>query len=134
LVTCPIIRDSFDFYKPLERFFGTLRVGMAFGESPLLGGSDKNRFFNGTALTDCVCLTLSKSDFDFIMTSSERKIFNDKISFIRSIPEFKSLSLPRQKLEFLCDNLEPVNCIKNSVIFKEGDPNKYVYFVRNGEL
>jgi CRP-like cAMP-binding protein len=34
----------------------------------------------------------------------------------------------------LCDNLEPVNCIKNSVIFKEGDPNKYVYFVRNGEL
>lgn len=68
---------------------------MAFGESPLLGGSDKNRFFNAVALTDCICLSLSKSDFDYLMSSSERKIFNDKINFIMSIPEFKSLSLQR---------------------------------------
>jgi len=75
---------------------------MTFGESILLGGSEKNRFFNAVALTDCICLSLSKSDFDYVMNSSERKIFNDKMSFLRSIPEFRHLSLPRSKLVLLC--------------------------------
>lgn len=31
--TLQIIRDANQGYKPLERYFGTLNVGMAFGES-----------------------------------------------------------------------------------------------------
>lgn len=61
---------------------------MAFGESILLGGSDWNRFYNAVALTDCVFLSLDKKDFDYVMNSSERKIFNEQMSFLRSIPEF----------------------------------------------
>jgi len=34
--SCPILRDSGDNYKPLERLFGKLRPGMAFGETFLL--------------------------------------------------------------------------------------------------
>lgn len=56
---------------------------MAFGESILMGGADRNRFFNAIALTDCVCLALSKVDFDYVVNSSERKIFNDKLNFLR---------------------------------------------------
>lgn len=50
------MRDSHDQYSPLERHFGTLNPGMTFGESILLGGSDKNRFYNAIALSDCICL------------------------------------------------------------------------------
>lgn len=132
--TCPLLRDSLDSYKPLERHFGTLTTGMAFGESFMLGGSDRNRFYNAIAMTDCYCLSLSKESFDYIMCSSERKIFNDKMIFLRSLPEFRHLSLPRQKLEYLCTNLMPVSCIKNRVIFREGEQNKFVYFVRSGEF
>ena len=54
--TCPILRDSHDNYKPLERHFGTLEQGTCFGESFMLGGPDKNRFFNAIAMSDCVLL------------------------------------------------------------------------------
>jgi hypothetical protein len=67
-----------------------------------MGASDRNRFFNAVALTDCVCLTLSKADYDYVVNSSERKIFNDKMHFIKSIPEFQGISLPRSKLFYLC--------------------------------
>ncbi len=87
----------------------------------MLGGSEKNRFFNAIAFTDCILLTLSKADFDFINSSSERKIFNDKMAFIKTMPEFKTLSLPRAKLNLLSLNLHPMRCIKKQEIFKEGD-------------
>lgn len=85
-------------------------------------------------MTDCALLQLTKEGYDYVMSSAERKIFNDKMSFLRSLPEFKHLSLPRSKLVHLCENLNPISCIKNKVIFKEGDANQNVYFVRSGEL
>ena len=80
---CPIMRDAQNEFKPLERHFGTLSTGMSFGESILMGASDRNRFFNAVALTDCVCLSLSKADFDYVVNSSERKLFNDKMQFLK---------------------------------------------------
>jgi hypothetical protein len=64
-------------------------TGMAFGESVLLGGSENNRWFNAVAMSDTICLQLSKHDFDYVMCSNERKIFKEKMEFLRSIPEFK---------------------------------------------
>lgn len=76
---------------------------MSFGESIFLGSSNKNRFFNAIALTECVCLSLDKNDFDYVLHAAERKILNDKIAFISSIPEFSPL--PRSKLKNLCQSL-----------------------------
>jgi len=53
-------------------------MGMAFGESILMGGNGKNRFYNAYAMTECVFLSLAKADFDYVVNSSERKIFNEK--------------------------------------------------------
>jgi hypothetical protein len=64
----------------------------------MLGGTSQSRFFNAIAMTDCILLQLSKEGFDYVMSTSERKIFNDKMAFFRSMPEFKHLSLPRSKL------------------------------------
>ena len=49
--TCSIFRDVEDDYKPLERLFGKVTAGMAFGETGLLNLSEnKLRFYNAIAL------------------------------------------------------------------------------------
>lgn len=34
----------------------------------------------------------------------------------------------------LCNNFYPFEAIKSHVLFREGEPSKYVYIVRKGEL
>lgn len=53
---------------------------------------------------------------------------------MRTIPEFSNIGLSRNKLQNLCKWLNPVKAIKNLILYKEGDPCKYVYFVKSGEL
>lgn len=66
--TCSLFRDSEDSYRVLERLFGTMTVGMAFGESGFLTpGDNKARFYNAIALSECVCLTISKKDFQLVI-------------------------------------------------------------------
>lgn len=53
------MRDSVTF-RPLERHFGTLSVGNAFGESLL--HYDK-QFYNAIAFTDVITLSLDKKEY-----------------------------------------------------------------------
>jgi hypothetical protein len=72
--TAPLFRDSEDNYKVLERLFGTMIAGMAFGETSFLNLNDnKLRFYNAVALTDCVVLTLSRKDFYHVLETQEKK-------------------------------------------------------------
>ena len=66
-------------------------MGCAFGESFMLDPTtaDKPRFFNAIAQTNCLLLQMSKDVFEFVMSCTERRILNDKIAFLRSLPEFK---------------------------------------------
>jgi hypothetical protein len=101
---CPLIRDAANNYKALERHFGVLTTMMAFGQSCLLNPEPK--FFNAIALSDTVVLQLLKSDFEFILNSNERKTNNDKISFLKQMPQFKALALPRSKQILLCESMQ----------------------------
>ena len=83
-------------------------------------------------MTECICLSLDKTDFDYVLHAAERKILNDKIAFISSIPEFSPL--PRSKLKNLCTNLITIQCIKNTVVFRENELKQFIYFVRTGEF
>lgn len=59
--TCPILRDTQNDYKPLERLFGTISSGMAFGESTLLSlHENKNRFYNAVAMSESYYLQINK--------------------------------------------------------------------------
>ena len=69
--TCPILRDTFEDYKPLERMFGILSTGMAFGESALLNYDSKPtlRFYNAIAMTESYVLIIMKKDFVEVVTN-----------------------------------------------------------------
>jgi hypothetical protein len=65
----------------------------------------------------------------------EKRNVNEKLLFLKTIPEFVNIGgISRFKLVNLCKNMVPFSLIKNQVLFKEGDPSKYVYFVKSGEL
>lgn len=134
LKSCPILRDSQNCYKPLEKHYGTLTSGQSFGESGFLHNQDRPRFFNAIAMTDCLILQLQKSDFDKQIAKQEKNIFNEKMAFLTSCPALSKLHLTRSKLLYLTESLLPIQCIKSTQLYKEGDFCKYLYIVRSGEF
>lgn len=49
--TCPLMRDSKNHYHCLERLFGTMEKGMAFGDTAM-SLDIKKKFYNAIALTE----------------------------------------------------------------------------------
>ena len=129
------MRDSQEEYRPLEKLFGTLIPGNAFGETALSIPlqESKPKFYNAIALTDCHYLYIEKLDFDNRVKESEKKALQEKTAFLKSIPEFRA-GLARNKLNTLCHNMTPLSCIKDQRLHKEGDPCKFIHLVRSGEV
>jgi CRP-like cAMP-binding protein len=77
---------------------------MAFGESVLLQPdlADNNRFFNAIALSDCLVLKLDAETFFKFVSDQEKKLVNEKVVFLRTVPEFSSTMLARSKLFQVC--------------------------------
>ena len=81
--TCPLYRDSENNYKPLERLFGTMTVGMAFGQTAFQNSPEgKKRFYNAVALSECYYLTISRKDFQMAIELQEKKSLNEKVQFL----------------------------------------------------
>lgn len=127
------MRDSRNHYEPLERLFGVLAAGNAFGESALLY-ENRRKFYNAITFTECYFLTIQKLEFDHFITEVEKRDANEKICFLKTIPELSHVGISRTKLANISKHLQPVTCIKNYILYKQGEPFKYVYFVREGEL
>jgi len=72
----------------------------------------RKRFYNAIALTDVVMLTLQKSDFEHAVREIEKKFVNERIVFLKTIPEF-NINITRSKLQNLCKHFTSVSLIKN---------------------
>lgn len=109
---------------------------MAFGEYALMNpyGDSKQKFYSAIALNECYLLRIAKLDFDTFVKIQEKKALDEKMQFLRTIPEFHPSLVSRAKQQNLCQNLFPVHHIKSKWIFKENEEQKYVWFVREGEL
>ena len=90
----------------------------------------QKRFYNAVALRDTQCLTLQKSDLLQIIESLEKRSQNDKMAFLKSIPELSNISMTRSKLLIFCQSFHPVEYVKTQVLYNEGEPCKYLYFIR----
>lgn len=131
--TCSLYRDTTNKFAPLERLFGTLNHGCAFGEFTVQS-EKKAKFYSPIALTKCLYLAIDKENFERQVSALEKKALLGKLQFMRTIPEFNTVGLSRTRLQTLCQNLFPVSHLKGVWLFKEGDPVSHVYFIRSGEL
>lgn len=83
-------------------------------------------------LTDTHFAVLSKKDFNKVLGNIERKKYNEKIQFLRSLPYFTCLT--RASLGKLSYQFQEIHTIKDQVIYKEGDVADYVYLVKEGQF
>ena len=129
----PIWRDSTNDFKPLEQLFGALSFGCSFGELSVINvDEDQKRFYSTMAVSNTICVSLSRKRLQLVVEQYEKRLMNDRRDFMLNIEEFRDLS--RTALTKLIEAFEIVNCIKNSVVCVEGQDLNYIYFIREGEF
>lgn len=79
-------------------------------------------------MTNSHFMVLSKNDYNRVIGKIERRTYNDKINFLRNIPVFSLLT--RTSLGKMTYYFETKNCIRDAILYKEGDPAEYVYIVK----
>lgn len=77
-----LMRNTRENLKELERLFGTMGAGMAFGESCMFGNDaaslmDRNKFYNPIALTESYYLTLNMRDYQKVLKNIEEQMQRD---------------------------------------------------------
>lgn len=77
-------------------------------------------------------MVLSKNDYIKVIGKIERRTYNEKINFLKNIPVFSLLT--RTSLGKMTYNFETKMCIRDSILYKEGDEAEYVYIVKHGEF
>jgi hypothetical protein len=90
----------------------------------------KNRFYQAIALTDSYYLTISLKDYEKVMIMHEDQIERDQLTFLRKIPEF--MHLGKNVLRRLCKEFKPVTAVKGSILYTEGRPADYLFFIKSG--
>ena len=77
-------------------------------------------------------MVLTKADYNNVIGKIERRVYNEKINFLRNIPVFQLLT--RTSLGKLTYYFEYKHHIRDAIVYKEGDPADYVFIVKNGEF
>lgn len=77
-------------------------------------------------------MVLSKVDYVKVIGKIERRAYNEKINFLRNIPVFSLLT--RTSLGKMTYYFESKTCIRDGILYKEGDLAEYVYIIKSGEF
>ena len=81
-------------------------------------------------LQDTHFAVLSKIDFGKVLGTIEKKKYNEKVQFLRSLPYFNQLT--KTSLGKLTYQFTDFTTIKNQILYREGDEAEYIYIVKNG--
>lgn len=104
--------------------------GHSFGEVALI--EQKPRLATIRCLQDSHFAVLSKKDFNKVLGIIERKKYNEKIQFLRSLPYFSQLT--RASLGKLIYQFTDIKTLKDQILFREGEPSDFVYLVKEGQF
>lgn len=107
-----------------------LGAGKSFGDYALLGS--KPRMATIKCLEETHFAVLSKDDFNIVLGQIERKKFNEKIQFLRSLPFFCALT--KTSIGKLTYQFKEISLIKHQYLYREGDPANFVYIVKSGKF
>jgi hypothetical protein len=87
---------------------------------------------NIRCLQDTHFIVLSKKDYNNIIGTIEKKMYLDKVNFLRNIPIFAKLT--KTSLGKLTYYFNIKKCIRDHFLYKEGDPAEFVYIIRKGDF
>eukprot|EP00347_Sterkiella_histriomuscorum_P008621 403344394 len=107
-----------------------LQTGQSFGDLALI--EQKPRMASIRCLTETHFAVLSKKDFNKVLGVIEKKKYNEKVQFLRSLPFFSQLT--KTSLGKLTYQFTDISTIRNQVLYKEGDSADYVYIVKGGQF
>ena len=133
-----IIKDDYEpegmnkvynfYYEELEEI-GTCSEGYSFGEATLT--KKTNREVVIKAVTDCKLLYLNKFDYNRILKTPEEKALEKKADkFIKNFPIFKDWKM-EQLVKLFNYFIHEIH-YKDDLIYKQNDPNEYLYFLEDG--
>ena len=133
-----IIKDDYEpegmnkvynfYYEELEEI-GTFSEGYSFGEATLT--KKTNREVVIKAVTDCKLLYLNKFDYNRILKTPEEKALEKKADkFIKNFPIFKDWKM-EQLVKLFNYFIHEIH-YKDDLIYKQNDPNEYLYFLEDG--
>ena len=133
-----IIKDDYEpegmnkvynfYYEELEEI-GTFSEGYSFGESTLT--KKTNREVVIKAVTNCKLLYLNKFDYNRILKTPEEKALEKKADkFIKNFPIFKDWKM-EQLVKLFNYFIHEIH-YKDDLIYKQNDPNEYLYFLEDG--
>jgi hypothetical protein len=77
-------------------------------------------------------MVLTKDAYIRVIGKIEKRAYNEKINFLRNIPVFQLLT--RTTLGKMTYYFENKPCIRDAILYKEGDLTDYVYIVKSGEF
>lgn len=77
-------------------------------------------------------MVLTKKSYNNVIGKIEKKQLYEKINFLKNIPVFHSLT--RTSLGKMTMSFFSKTCIKDSYLYKEGQPADCVYIVKSGEF
>ncbi|KAL4460804.1 hypothetical protein ABPG72_005652 [Tetrahymena utriculariae] len=114
---------QFDIVRQLE-------AGDAFGEIALMNNA--RRTASIICKEETTFAVLSKQSYDKILSQYHQAEQEKNISFLRELTIFNQLG--KSKLDALYRLMEKQELKRNQIVYSEGDPAKYVYFIKEGEI
>jgi len=110
---------------------GRAHQGSMFGEKAIIS-PEKGRAVNVRCTKNCIFLVLTGRDYSRYMRRVLEKRDDEKISFLRSTPLFKSWSkgLARNTLT----QIKIMHLLKGKTVLQQGQLNSFLFFIRSGSV
>lgn len=94
---------------------------------------NRNRPCSAKCLEDTVFLVLTKNEYERSLREIDKRQEQKKVNFVKNIPLFSKLTTTYLKNK-LSVNFKHLECTKDHILFREGDPAERVFIVRQGEF
>lgn len=82
--------------------------------------------------TECTFMTLDVNGFSQLISQYKRYVIDQKVRFLQQYVFFSQI--PESSLLQIYDLTISMVYPGGNMIYKEGDPVKYIYFIRSGEV
>ena len=102
----PLNRDTYNNHATLETILSAIVNGCILGKLCLSNSKEPRTWlYNAITLTDSFVVSLHKNDILKMIENYKRRILNDQMNFMKSIPSPDFTLLSKKKLTLLCEAL-----------------------------